>query len=220
MHKTSHLAVVAAILLIALFPINADADWINEFSYEVTVSNSAGGPFTPNVKLWSSKVPAGFESSYVDIFGESKPVGFEDNGVFYHSLGNYDKDTSGIPDVPFFQKLTIHDKSNGLSGSLMFGGMWKFPLSPLEPIPDLTEYAEGQIGDQLYKATFMAIPLPMGSGERGPDSTFWAVAGVEFFATIERTEVAPTPEPTTLLLALPAAFVLGAGSIRKRWFQA
>lgn len=234
MHKTSHLAVVAAILLIVLFPVNADADWMNDFTYDVTVSNSASGPFTPYVKLWSSNVPAGSVPSFIELEAMS-PWSFDYAGTTHYSLasssvmlGNHDQNLANIPNVPFFLKLKLHDKASGLSDSLMFGGKWKgAPIyegqgAPPEFLPDLdfTGYGERQIGKHLYK---VQIGPPLGlpfADERSPGQTISPVDHVALTAMIDRTVVASTPEPTTLLLALPAAFVLGAGSIRKRWFQA
>lgn len=225
--RNSSIGLVVVALLLAGFPIKAHADWLSHFSYDVTVSKSKDGPFTGGTELWSSGAPAGYASSYIDIHGTTSHWGFEHDGAFYHELasssvilGNFDKDLAAMPHVPFFLKLSVHDKASGLADSFAFGGQWKTPSS-FSPALDFTGHAEGRIGNHVYKVNIgPPLGLPMGAGIPPPGSfVSYAVDAVALTATIDRIEVAHAPEPATLLMLLPASFLFGAVAFRRRFLQ-
>jgi hypothetical protein len=221
--RNTSIGIVA--LLLACFPIKANADWLNDFSYDVTVSKSGAGPFGADTRLWSSPTPEGFTPSYIDLHGTKTHWGFEQDGTFYHelassyvTLGKFDKDLSEMPHVPFFLKVTLHDKASGLSESVMLGGAWKTPTG-FSPVLDFAGQAERRIGNHLYKVNIgPPLGLPMAAGQ-GPDDVYFPVEAVAFMATIERIEVAHAPEPATLILVLPVSVLFGAMAIRRRFIQ-
>lgn len=224
--RITSIGTLVAALVLAFSPNSASADWLSDFSYDVTVSKSSGGPFGADTKLWSSSVPAGYASSYIDLQGTKSHWGFEQDGKFYHELacsyvvqGNFDKDVSAMPHVPFFLKVTLHDKASGLSDSVVLGGQWMTP-STLLPGLEFAGQAERQIGNHLYKVNIgPPLGLPMAGAPPGPDFLFYTLDAVAFMATIDRIEVAHAPEPATLILVFPVSLLFGVFAIRRRFVQ-
>jgi MYXO-CTERM domain-containing protein len=225
MRKSSHFAYFVAILVTLPLTSNARADWLSEYTYDVGIGTSASGPFaSPLVTVWSSNVPAGFSPSSIDVLTPNAPDGGVVDGHTVHSLafayvsrGNFDKDFSSFTQSPFFIKLTIHDKPSGLSDSLVFSGGFD-PIGPSTSffMPKLTGDGTRTIGDHQYNVNVLPpMPMPIAMGEVAGQTTFtWEAFG--FGMTIDRSEVAPTPEPASLLLALPAALALGIAALRRR----
>jgi hypothetical protein len=201
-------------LFLLLTTSNAHADWQSGFSYDVAVGTSASGPFASSAIIWTSGAAPGFFPSAIDIWAEgAQPGGTKTTLAESYVFFEGDKGFSNFTHSPFFIKVSLHDKASGLSDSIVLGGSYDPSGQPNGgPVPSFFGHVKRKIGNHEYDVTasppeFIALP-----SSNGPDD----VVGFRFDAMILTTEVAPNPEPASLLLALPAALALGISAMRRR----
>lgn len=210
--------IALSLVAILLFASCVHADWQSTFSYDASVAISPSGPFLPNAIVFSDGSPP----THIDVSAQQ-----------FHSVGGNDlpdgvqtilasssafmdaKDFSSMPHSPFFIKVSIHDKASGLTDSVVLNG--SFDLINGVPVPSFNGSVKRQIGDRLYDVTsFPPIPgFPPGHSEHAhaPGDPIETLP-FQFVASITSTEVAPTPEPTTIFMAFAGIF--GIGVVRKR----
>jgi len=216
-----------AYLLLISVASNAHADWVNAYSFDVAVGSSTSGPYAPAVEVWSSSAPTGLTPSSILLTAETYPQAYSTPiaegvvhplgiaGVF---LGNADQHLAGISKSPFAFRLTLHDKASGSSDNVYFNGEFNL-TGPYQATPTFAGHAIRKVGDSYYEITALPpMPAPMMAGAPvGPNDPKVIIDAFEFDVAISRTDVAPTPEPATLLLSVPAVLAIGVlGSWRKR----
>jgi hypothetical protein len=193
------------------------ADWQSTFSYDVSFAASASGPFMPGATIFS----AGSSSpTHIDVVGPSFPFGNDlPNGT--HALLGWsdafgvEKDFGSLPHSPFFIKVAILDKASGLADSIVLGGSFDLGKQNV-PFPSFSGNVKRQIGNRIYDVSTLPpeagypplfAPEPAGVVGIGPGGGDPPVQWYFLFeATITSTPVAPTPEPTTIFMAIAGIF--------------
>ena len=197
----------AATLLIAwLIASDANADWLDAFTYNAGVSNSPSGPFASSVTLWSQSVTSGVPSS-VNLIADNFPPIFVDGKVrlqiasieWVVGIANF---TIALPlphQLPYFIQLTFPDQKTVLVGELDSPSFFWTSLNYLKfKGPDTLT-----LGSKKYKISVEPdyIGLPGPPGPPGPYSTSVVVGAYGLWATIPLDDIAPTPEPASFVLA-------------------
>jgi hypothetical protein len=215
---------IAAFLFLLLSASGVRADWQSGFSYDVAVSTSASGPFASSTIIWTSGAAPGFFPSSIDIWTDGAQPGSTTNILVWSSVVPTDKDFATFTHSPFFIKLTVRDNASGLSDAFVLGGSYEPGKSSNDlPVPSFGGHFKRRIGNREYDVT--ALPPeprdpPGGVAELPaviwPPGYPYAAITYAMEATINVTDVTATPEPASLLLALPAAIALGIAVRRRR----
>lgn len=217
--------ILLACVVTVLFDTYVRADWQDIFSYDVSVANSPDGPFNPDVAMIYSAGSHPF--TQIGVVAQSFSPGLDiPNGasanVAYAVLLHGKENFASLTHSPFFIKVSINDKASGLTDSVILGGSFDRGLQNSSPLPTFNGQVKRQIGNRIYDVTSLPpMPgFPEGSpgAAQGPDDlpSDWYL----FTANITSSEVAPTPEPATLVMAIAGA--LGMATVRRwpnRWHR-
>ena len=202
----SYLSVIRVVVLLMAWLIasDANADWLDTLTYKTAVSNSPSSPFSSSARLWTQNVPSGFTPSSLDFYAYSRPDLLVDDKVHLQlavvnlTMGNYDSALPSAPHVPFFIELTLPDQKPVLAGEFVFpsftGGIG--PSSFKFNGPNALT-----LGNKRYKLILEPAPGELPGAPPDPNATSTVIGQYILWATIPLDEIAPTPEPASLVLA-------------------
>lgn len=197
---------VGVILMAWLIASNANADWLDTLTYQTAVSNSPNGPFSASARLWTQNVPSGFTPSSLDFYAVSRlDLILNDKvnvklqlAVVNLTMGNYDGAFPSAPHTPFFIELTLPDQKSVLAGEFDFPSFTEGigPSSFKFNRPNALT-----LGNKRHKLIIEPTPGELPEAPPDPNAISAVVAQYILWAVIPLDEIAPTPEPASLVLA-------------------